>query len=114
MARQFLYKFTQDGKQKDKGYLESFAFDGGENFIVGGNETDYDPIVCAGEADGVGMKKGVEQKDAMPIGKTGQVFTDSLYYKGTDLKLKLNNYLPPMQEELDSTIMALDTWNRET
>ena len=46
MARQFLYKFTQDGKQKDQGYIESFAFDGGENFHIGGTDADYEEILC--------------------------------------------------------------------
>ena len=115
MARQFLYKFTQDGKQKDKGYAESFAFDMGENFYIGGSEADYEELTCGHEGDDPGFEaKGVTKEDALPVGAADQVFTDALYYKGTDVKLKINNYVPPMQEELDSTIMALDTWNRET
>ena len=82
---------------------------------MGGLEADYEELICSGEGDGVGYEaKGVNKQDAFPVGAADQVFTDALYYKGTDVMLKINNYVPPMQEELDSTIMALDTWNRET
>ena len=40
-------------------------------------------------------------------------FADALFYKGPDLKLKINNYLPQMPEELNDTVLALDTWSRE-
>ena len=115
MARQFLYQFTQEGKQKGLGYLESYAFDGGSNFIVGGNTEDYEALVCnENETAGGVENNGVVKENAMPVGKNDQVFTDAMYYKGTDFMLKINGYVPPIKEELDETILALDSWNRET
>ena len=37
-----------------------------------------------------------------------------MYYKGADLLLKINNYVPPAKEELEETMMAVDTWHRGT
>ena len=45
MARQFLYQFTQTGKQAGKGYMESYAFNGGTKFFVGGSRDDYEEAV---------------------------------------------------------------------
>lgn len=50
----------------------------------------------------------------MPIASADSWSADAMYYKGADLMLKINNYVPPMKEELMDTIMNLDTWNRET
>ena len=50
----------------------------------------------------------------MTIGTLNMNFADQMYYKGTDLMLEINTYIPPMKEELDFTMLALDTWNRET
>lgn len=50
----------------------------------------------------------------MPIASADSWTADAMYYKGADLMLKINNYVPPMKEELMDTIMNLDTWNRET
>lgn len=41
-------------------------------------------------------------------------FSDALYYSGSDLMLKIQNYVPPMKEELEEQVLAVDTWRRET
>ena len=49
----------------------------------------------------------------MAEGTTDMNFSDSMYYKGTDVMLKISNYLPPMREELSDTMLSLNTWNRD-
>jgi hypothetical protein len=52
LARQFLYQFTTTGDQQTLGLLESYAFNAGESFVIGGNPEDYEMLVCAdGKAD---------------------------------------------------------------
>ena len=50
----------------------------------------------------------------MPTAASDTVFVDPLYYDDIDLLLKIQNYVPPMKEELQKQVMALNTWNRET
>ena len=116
MQRQFLYQFTQTGNQAGKGYFESYAFNGGSQFLVGGTRDDYESVICDGSLADMGFNfenNGTLKKDAITKGSTSMNFADAIYYKGADLMLKISNYLPPMQEELNETMMALDTWNRE-
>ena len=116
MARQFLYQFTQVGDQAGKGYMESYAFNGGSQFLVGGSKDDYETVLCDGSQADKGFNfenKGILKENAIPQGTTDKNFGGAIYYKGADLMLKISNYLPPMEEELNDTMMALDTWNRE-
>ena len=70
MSRQFLNQFTQEGKQKDQGYLESYAFDGGDNFILGGSQEEYEALICKGADRGYNFEnKGVTKQNAMPVGR---------------------------------------------
>lgn len=39
---------------------------------------------------------------------------DPLYYPPSNIMLKIQNYVPPMREELDQQYLAVDTWNRGT
>ena len=48
LARQFLWSFANTGDQKDKGYKESYAFNGGETFVIGGTGEDMEEVACAG------------------------------------------------------------------
>lgn len=41
-------------------------------------------------------------------------FSPMMYYNSESLLLKVANYIPPMTEELDNQILAIDTWRRET
>lgn len=70
-------------------------------------------MVCFENANGGVENKGVVKQNAIAIGAADQVGNDALYYKGTDVMLKINNYVPPMKQELDETMIALDTWKRE-
>ena len=48
LRRQFLYMFTTTGSQKDMGLEESYAFNGGQYFAIGGTHDDYKELICAG------------------------------------------------------------------
>jgi len=117
MDRQFLYKFTTTGDQVGEGLLESYAFNGGSKFVVGGSAEDYETLVCANGAndEGVGFfNKGVTQDKVMLEGdETTNFAKNALYYSGRDLMLKIQNYVPPMKEELEQQVLAVDTWRRE-
>ena len=66
--RQFLYTFVNSQGQKDKGLLESYSFNGGELFLVGGTQDDYEQEnTQKGYADsGVGFtNKGVTKTAAL-------------------------------------------------
>ena len=83
---------------------------------MGGTRDDYESIICDGSMADLGFNfenNGLLKKDAMTKGTTKTNFAEAIYYKGADLKLKISNYLPPLVEELNETMMALDTWNRE-
>ena len=80
--------------------LESYSFNGGELFLVGGTQDDYENENTAkGFTDnGVGFdNKGVTKKDALKEAAENQVFAEPLYYKSADIMLKVNNYIPPMK-----------------
>ena len=116
MQRQFLYQLTQAGDQAGKGYMESYAFNAGTQFLVGGTRDDYEAVICDGTLRDQGFNfenNGITKKDAMAEGTSEMNRADPMYYKGADLMLKISNYLPPMREELSDTMLALDTWHRE-
>ena len=47
MQRQFLHQFTQTGNQAGKGFMESYAFNGGSQFFVGGTSDDYNDAIMS-------------------------------------------------------------------
>ena len=116
--RQFLLQFinSSDAKIKDLGLVESYAFNGGNEFTIGGTEADYNTLVCADGADeGEGfVNNPVVLQDALPTANGTIVFSPVQYYKSTDLMLKIQNYVPPMKQELNQQVLTVDTWQRET
>jgi len=50
----------------------------------------------------------------MPEATNTMNFSPMLYYKDADLMLKIQNYVPPMKEELQQQVLAVNTWARET
>lgn len=117
--RQFLLQFvnSSDTKIKGKGLQESYAFNGGSTFSIGGNAEDYSKLVCDGGAADNGngfMNKPVVLENALADASETLVFAPVQYYKSTDLMLKIQNYVPPMKQELNQQVLTVDTWNRET
>lgn len=55
----------------------------------------------------------MKKNNAFPAANASEPFADVLYYKGQDIMLKVQDYIPPMKEELAEQYMAIDTWNRE-
>lgn len=84
------------------GYAESYAFNGGSAFLIGGSSEDYEGTVCGNTDSGFNFKnRGFLKENAIPEGSLAMNFADAQYYKGSDLMLKISNYLPPMKEELE-------------
>lgn len=116
LARQFLYTFTTTGDQVGLNLTESYAFNGGEYFSIGGTVEDWHELVCEGGAkdEGKGFtNRPIVKEDAISEGTYDMNFGKMLYYNQTDLMLKFSNYIPPMKEELQQQVLAVDTWNRE-
>ena len=80
---------------------------------MGGTQEDYENFVNTDVSFDF-ENKGVVKSDALQVGELGKPFNQEMYYKGSDVKLKINNYVPPIKEQNDPTMLALDTWNRET
>ena len=80
---------------------------------MGGTQEDYENFVNTDVSFDF-ENKGVVKQDAIQVGALGKAFNQEMYYKGSDVKLKINNYVPPIKEQNDPTMLALDTWNRET
>jgi len=117
LKRQFLYSFANTGTQRDMGFLESYAFNGGKTFAVGGNTDDWEALVCEGGADDEGSgfnNKGLTKEDALPVANFTENFGTTLYYSGANMLLKIQNYVPPMKDELNEQWLSVDTWKRET
>ena len=53
-------------------------------------------------------------ENAFAKGTPERNWSPGLYYKDADLMMKVNNYIPPMKEELEVQGLAIDTWLRET
>lgn len=103
-------------------YEVSYAFNGGvsnntnHNVTIGGTVADYQAIVCADHSDCTKAfnNVGATLPGAIPTAANDLSFAEPLYYYGMDLMLKIQNYVPPMKEELDTQLLAINTWNRET
>lgn len=83
LARQFLYAFTTTGDQVGLGLTESYAFNGGTYFSIGGTLDDYEELVCEGGAkdDGTGFEnRPVTKPDAIPEGTYDMNFGKMLHY----------------------------------
>lgn len=52
--------------------------------------------------------------DAIPAAAADMTRTLPIYFPDKDLMLKIEDYVPPMKEELYDSVLAIDTWNRET
>ena len=116
LARQFLHQFVNTGDQKDLGLEESYAFDGGSTVTLGATLDElnsFDSFDHSGEHRDF-TNKGLQIDDAMPEATATMNFAPVMYYKGTDLLLKINNYVPPIKEELDQQQLSVNTWQRET
>jgi len=90
LKRQFLYQFKQ--MQTTMDLNESYAFNGGSVFAVGGNAEDYESLVCEGgnSDSGVGFTlKPAIKEDAMPEATNSLNFAPEMYYRGADLMLKI-------------------------
>jgi len=60
-AKQFLYQFVKTGNH-GKNLLESYAFNGGELFTIGGTLEDYEHLVCAN-----GAKDELWESEVKPV-----------------------------------------------
>ena len=56
---------------------------------------------------------GATQTNAIPTATDTLGYTGPLTYGTLDLMLKIQNYVPPMKEELQTQLLAVDTWYRE-
>ena len=56
---------------------------------------------------------GATQTDAIPTASSTLGYTQPLTYGTLDLMLKIQNYVPPMKEELQTQLLAVNTWYRE-
>lgn len=68
------------------------------------------------EEDGLAGYEGHEavMEDAIPTASADMTRTLPIYFPDKDLMLKIEDYVPPMKEELNDSVLAIDTWNRET
>ena len=90
--RQFLLQLINSSDLKGKGYEESYAFNGGTEFLIGGNLDDYRNAVCAGGSNdqGTGFSNNpVVIDNALPEATESLVFAPLQFYKSTDLMLKI-------------------------
>ena len=114
LDRSFLLKFTTTGTQVGMDLKESYTMNCGEFFAIGGTASEFSALSCS---DGTAFQ-GDEQvvKNAVPdLGlDTAMWRVDPLFYANSDIMLKIENYVPPMREELDQQYLAVDTWNRGT
>lgn len=96
------------------GLLESYAFNGGESFAIGGNVTDYENLICVGRDEGFDWNnKGFTKKDGIMEGYKEMNFAPPLeYLKGSYVMEKVSNYIPPIKQELEPQALVIDTWNR--
>jgi len=120
-ARQFLYNFINAASQLDADgniqYSESYAFNGGDAFTVGGNVTDYEAMPCLDQfnASVPGfVDKSLSIPEAIVAGNDSLNFSPPLYYADEDVMLKIQNYVPPMRKELEKQVLMVNTWERAT
>ena len=46
LQKQFLYTFTNTDSRLEMSFKESFAFNGGQQFFIGGDVTEYEGLSC--------------------------------------------------------------------
>ena len=95
------------------GLLESFSFTGGESFMIGANGSEFTDRIGLNFGRRFNNKAFTKQK-VMLEAEDDMNFSPMMYYNSESLLLKVANYIPPMTEELDNQILAIDTWRRET
>ena len=120
-ARQFLYNFIRADSQLDADgqiqYSESFAFNGGDAFTVGGNVADYEALPCYDQFNVTVpgfVDKSLSIPEAIAVATDSLNFSPALYYADEDIMLKIQNYVPPMRKELEKQVLMVDTWERAT
>lgn len=89
-------------------YEYSYAFNGGDEISFGGTAEDYRDFECDEDDDDceepIFPNEGATSTTevVIPAAGTTVVFAEPLYYYGMDLMLKIQNYVPPMKEELET------------
>lgn len=84
LRRQFLYSFITTGDQKDLNLEESYAFNGGDNFAIGGTPEDYHELVCHSRKDCKGQgfeNRPFNRQGAMLEAENDMNFSPMLYYQ---------------------------------
>jgi len=96
LDRQFLYNFIRADSQLDADgkiqYSESYAFNGGDAFTVGGNITDYEAMPCYDQfnASVPGfLDKSLSIPEAIAVANDSLNFSPPLYYADEDVMLKI-------------------------
>lgn len=73
------------------GFEESYAFNGGESFAIGGTSEDYESLICTeGRDAALGFtNKGVTAENVIPVATNDMSHANLLFYKGADILLKV-------------------------
>ena len=80
--------------------------------MIGGTVADYETLVDS-EGSAEFDSKMVKDGSALPVATDTMNFAPMVFYSGDDLMLKIQNYVPPMKEELQEQAITVDTWKRE-
>ena len=99
LRRQFLYQFVNADSQKGLNLEESYAFNVGEFFALGGSKEHYEREICSDGKDITSEfnNKGAKiDKEVFPEATEDMAFTSMLYYRGANLNMKISNYKPPV------------------
>lgn len=103
LARQFIYQFVTTGNH-NMDLAESYAFNGGESFTIGGTLDDYKELICAGgaadELFGNVTIKPVVIEGVFAEYNANEARTHPTYWKSKTVNPKVANYAPPMEQEL--------------
>lgn len=100
LDRQFLYKFINAKEQAKLALQESYAFNGGETFAIGGDQKDWESLVCVGKDTGFDFEnEGVTRENAIEVGYNEMNFAPQLvYFEGVSLTSKIANYVLPIKQ----------------
>ena len=114
LERQFLYQFATENDLK-----ESYALNGGSTVSIGGSVSDFQSIMLNGDDDSAAFNNKpvpVSSKMIFPTPDKSIPFAPLFNLKGdgADLMLKIQDYVPPMKQELEQQVMTIDTWQRGT
>ena len=103
LARQFIYQFVTTGNH-NMDLAESYAFNGGESFTIGGTLDDYKELICAGgaadELFGNVTIQPVVIEGVFAEYNANEARTHPTYWKSKNVNPKVANYAPPMEQEL--------------